>query len=67
MITPNQEPSILTKDNDGHWYLVPCSKQSSFSDFVEASENDRDWSGFDFDACRISSPYHIRLLAWEEL
>ncbi len=31
---------ILTRDNSGHWYVIPADKQQEFCKWVESFEDD---------------------------
>jgi hypothetical protein len=39
----------LSRDDDGHWYVVPAELVQVFDNWVEATSNDLDWIGENFE------------------
>jgi len=60
VIEPKNE-HVLTEDDCGHWYVIPHVLQEEFEEYVEHTNlNEDDWTGFDFERCRINgSPNRV--------
>jgi hypothetical protein len=54
----------IVSDGDGHKYLIPNEHYEAFDDWLDHYEEhggDADWTGFDFEACRLNGPVNMVL------
>lgn len=59
--------SRLARDNDCHWYLIPLGSEKEFDRWVSWEEQYRetDYSGRDFNDCRIDNPHKLIIYSCE--
>lgn len=53
---------VFTKDDNGHWYIVPKRTQNTFHRIMKEAYSTDDFEVFEsmFAKCRIPSPYAIQ-------
>jgi len=56
----------LVKDNDSNWYVIKEEQKGQFCQWVNAYDSDLPFM-YDFDLCRINSPFQIRFESFKEL
>jgi len=59
------EEFFLSRDNSGHWYVVPVSKQAEWDAWLEIDEDDeRAWTAPDGVVPVCGSPCLVRFTSW---
>lgn len=67
MTTVKLKPHELIRDDDGHWYLIPCDFREKFLKWVSDTQQDGLGSQADwlfFAACRVDGPHAIQITNW---
>lgn len=61
----NYEDLRLIQDNDGHWYVIPVSREEDFANWVLAQERCKPWTR-KWEPERVDGPHAVTFQAWEE-
>ncbi len=57
-----EEPDVLVKDDDSHWYLIPEYNKQSFESMRDSGDDDAINRNFGY--LIIDSPTKLRILKW---
>lgn len=58
-----EEPYVLTRDDDSHWFLIPELHKQEFEKLRDKGEDDR--LAQKFGKYAIDSPTKLRILKWQ--
>ena len=57
---------LLTRDDDGHWYLIHSHEKKAFETWLENGPYWENYDGPCFDENRIDGPGSIYILEWSK-
>ena len=68
----SKKPYLLTRDDDGHWYLLPYDLRKDFEAWVtyEGAYScgivREPWIGTDYNEYRINGPHTLKIYSWSD-